>query len=184
MRLFHALPALLCLMLASGLSAQDRFGSITNEPRPEEYLHWNATAFGEIRRGLEQQIEEGSRIWNTRFVFTSILPGAAHRPHDISIVHREGYTQPEIHELKWDLYVILDGSGTLLVGGERVGWVAGLAAEEQRPELRGARAFQVTKGDIVHVPARVWHQVVLEPGAKMTYALINVNEPGGERVSN
>ena len=32
---------------------------------------------------------------------------------------REGYTQPEIHELEWDLYMILDGSGTLLVGGER-----------------------------------------------------------------
>ena len=178
MRLPHVLAALACLFIAPGLSAQDRFGSVTNEPRPEEYLHWDAEAFAEIRRGLEQQIEDGSRIWNTRFVFTSVLPEQPYRPHDISIVHREGYTQPEIHELKWDLYVILDGSGTVLVGGERVGWVAGRPAEEQRPELRGAQAFEVTKGDMVHVPARVWHQVVLEPGAKMTYALINVNEPG------
>lgn len=97
-----------------------------------------------------------------------MLPEQPHRPHDISIVHREGYTQPEIHELKWDLYMILDGSGTLLVGGERVGWVDGRPPEEQRPELRGARAFQVTEGDLVHVPARVCHQVVLEPGASMT----------------
>lgn len=179
MRHVHAaLSAVLCLAAASALSAQDRFGSVTNEPRPEEYLHWDAEAVAEIQRGLERQIEEGSRIWNTRFVFTSVLPEQPHRPHDISIVHREGYTQPEIHELKWDLYVILDGSGTVLVGGERVGWVGGRPAEEQRPELRGARPFAVTEGDIVHVPARVWHQVVLEPGAKMTYALINVNEPG------
>ena len=173
-----ALPALLCLVAASAASAQDRFGSVTNEPRPEEYLHWDADAFGEIQSGLEQQIEAGSRIWNTRFVFTSVLPEQPYRPHDISIVHREGYTQPEIHELKWDLYVILDGSGTVLVGGERVGWVTGRPPEEQRPELRGARAFEVTEGDIVHVPARVWHQVLLEPGAAMTYMLINVNEPG------
>jgi mannose-6-phosphate isomerase-like protein (cupin superfamily) len=178
MRLYFALTASLCLAAASGLGAQDRFGSVTNEPRPEEYLHWDAETFADIQRGLERQIEEGSRIWDTRFVFTSVLPEAEHRPHDISIVHREGYTQPEIHELKWDLYVILDGSGTVLVGGERVGWVEGRPADEQQPELRGAQAFEVTKGDLVHVPARVWHQVVLQPGAAMTYALINVNEPG------
>lgn len=27
------------------------------------------------------------------------------------------------------------------------------------------------------VPARVWHQVVLEPGTEITYMLINVSEP-------
>lgn len=175
--LIAALSALLSLTAATAISGQDRFGSVTNEPRPEEYLHWDAETLAEIQRGLEQQIQEGSRIWNTRFVFTSILPEQPHRPHDISIVHREGYTQPEIHELKWDLYVILDGSGTVLLGGERVGWVDERPAEEQRPELQGARAFHVTEGDIVHVPARVWHQVVLEPNTRMTYALINVNEP-------
>jgi mannose-6-phosphate isomerase-like protein (cupin superfamily) len=178
MRLSHALFALVFLTVPAGASAQDRFGSVLVEPRPEEYLHWDAEAFAAVQRELEQRIEEGSRIWNTRFVFTSVLPEAEHRPHDISIVHREGYTQPEIHELKWDLYVILDGSGTVLVGGERVGWVDGRPAEEQRPGLAGAQAFRVTEGDLVHVPARVWHQVVLEPGARMTYALINVNEPG------
>jgi magnesium transporter len=37
--------------------------------------------------------------------------------------------------------------------------------------------FQEKEGDVVHVPARVWHQVLLEPGSAMTYMLINVNEP-------
>jgi mannose-6-phosphate isomerase-like protein (cupin superfamily) len=178
MRLSCALFALVALSAPAGATAQDRFGGVPVEPRPEEYLHWDAGAFAAVQRDLEGRIEEGSRIWNTRFVFTSVLPQAEHRPHDISIVHREGYTQPEIHELKWVLYMILDGSGTVLVGGARVAWVDGRPAEEQRPELRGAQAFQVAKGDLVHVPARVWHQVVLEPGASMTYALINVNEPG------
>jgi mannose-6-phosphate isomerase-like protein (cupin superfamily) len=51
--------------------------------------------------------------------------------------------------------------------------------EEQRPGLSGARSFEVTKGDVVHVPARVWHQLVLDEGQSMTYMLINVMEwPG------
>ena len=47
----------------------------------------------------------------------------------------------------------------------------------------GARGFVVAmdcpkcfEGDIVHVPARVWHQVVLPEGQAMTYMLINVME--------
>jgi hypothetical protein len=73
--------------------------------------------------------------------------------------------------------VILDGSGTVLMGGQRVGWVDRRPPEEQRPELHGGVALHVTNGDIVHDPTRVWHQVVLESGAAATFMLINVNEP-------
>ena len=36
--------------------------------------------------------------------------------------------------------------------------------------------FEVTEGDILHVPARSWHQVVVPEGGAITYALINVFE--------
>ena len=72
--------------------------------------------------------------------------------------------------------MILDGSGTALLGGERVNWVAGLPRDEQRPELSGATQFPITKGDILHVPARSWHQVKVPDGESITYALINVFE--------
>ncbi|MBM62037.1 MAG: hypothetical protein CL484_03700 [Acidobacteria bacterium] len=94
----------------------------------------------------------------------------------MQVVHRAGYTQPEIHETKWDLYVILEGSGTVLIGSERINWVEGLPVEDQRPELSGATEFPVAKGDIVQVPARSWHQVTVPDAASITYALINVFE--------
>ena len=62
------------------------------------------------------------------------------------------------------------------VGGERVNWIEGRPPEEQRPQLEGAQEFQVTEGDILHVPARSWHQVVVPDGSSITYALINVFE--------
>jgi mannose-6-phosphate isomerase-like protein (cupin superfamily) len=174
-----AVSVLACLAaLPSFASAQDTFGGVTVEPRPEEYLHWDAAAFAAKKADLRARLDAGNGIWGTGFAFDRVLEAADYRPHNMSIVLREGYTQPEIHQLKWDLYVILEGSGTILVGGERTNWINdGRPPEQQHPGLKGAQAFQVTKGDIMHVPARVWHQVVLDEGKSMLYALINVNEP-------
>ena len=163
--------------LASGNAfAQDSFGNVTNEPRPSEFLHWDAGSFIDFQAELEATLREGPGILGTPFAVLAALPRADHRRHDVQIIHRAGYTQPEIHETKWDLYVILDGSGTALLGGERVGWVEGLPREEQRPELSGATEFHITKGDIVHVPARSWHQLTVPDGQSITYVLINAYE--------
>ena len=164
------------VVLATGLMAQDPFKGVPMEPRPSEYLHWDAKAFAGFKSDLAGRVAKGEGIWSTPFVFMNALPRAEHRPHDVQIIHRAGYTQPEIHASKWDVYVILDGAGTALVGGERVNWIDGRPPEGQKPQLKGAREFRVSKGDIVHVPARVWHQVQVEPGASITYALINVIE--------
>lgn len=176
MRLLFSFVVVAGLMSAPRLLAQDPFRGVPVEPRPSEYIHWNGEAAGTFRAELEGKLREGPGIWGTPFVFTNALPRAPHRRHDVQIIHRAGYTQPEIHAAKWDIYVILDGSGTALIGGERTNWVEGRPPEEQRPQLAGAQAFRVTKGDIVHVPARVWHQVLVEAGTSITYALINVME--------
>lgn len=168
---------LVTLTLASHVHAQDTFGSVTVEPRPEEYRHWDAEAFAAKQAELDQRLADGQGIWGTGFAFDRVLEATDYRPHNISIVRRSGYTQPEIHEEKWDIYVIQEGSGTLLMGGERINWVDdGRPPEEQHPELSGATAFEITKGDVLHVPARVWHQLVLAEGQSMTYMLINVME--------
>ena len=173
-------PFLLMTLLV-GLSpanafAQDPFGDVTNEPRPSEFIQWDDDAFREFKGTLESQLREGPGIFGTPFAVLNALPEASHRRHTVQIIHRSGYTQPEIHETKWDIYVILDGSGTALLGGQRVNWVEGLANEDQRPELAGAQSFSFSTGDILHVPARSWHQVRVADGASVTYALINVFE--------
>ncbi len=173
---FVSLVAVVVGLGTTHVSAQDPFADVTNEPRPSEFIHWDAESFARFKSELVDQLREGPGILGTPFAVSNALPRADHRQHDVQIIHRAGYTQPEIHETKWDIYVILDGSGTALLGGERVNWVEGLPREEQRPELRGAQEFPITKGDVLHVPARSWHQVKVPDGASITYALINVYE--------
>lgn len=165
--------------VAPDLSAQDPFGDVPMEPRPEEHRHWDAEAVAAKKAELRERLDAGEGIWGTGFAYDRVLEAAEHRPHSISLILREGYTQPEIHERKWDVYVILEGSGTVLMGGERTNWVEGRPQEEQRPRLTGAESFEVTEGDVLHVPARVWHQLLLEEGQSMTYMLINIMEPEG-----
>ena len=156
------------------LAQDDVFAGIEAEPRSAEYLHWNANSYREFKSDLEQQLEDGSGIFDTLFTYSNALPRADHRAHDVQIIYRSGYTQPEIHTNKWDIYVILDGSGTARIGGERVNFRDDQPQAGQTPQLAGAEEFQVTVGDMLHVPARVWHQMVTEPGESITYALINV----------
>ena len=174
MRFLYSLAILTCLGSAAMVLAQDVFEGIPVEPRPSEYIHWDAEAFAEFQSRLEQDLRDGNGIWETKFGYANALPRAEHRSHDVQIIYRSGYTQPEIHANKWDIYVILDGSGTARIGGERVNWIDGLPPEQQSPRLEGAEEFQVTVGDMLHVPARVWHQMVTEPDESITYALINV----------
>ena len=173
---FVSLVGIIVGLGVASASAQDPFAGVTNAPRPSEFVHWDAESFAGFKSELEDQLRDGPGILGTPFTVVTALPRADHRRHDVQIIHRAGYTQPEIHETKWDVYVVLDGSGTALLGGERVNWVEGLPREEQRPELSGAQEFEITKGDVLHVPARSWHQVKVAEGESITYALINVFE--------
>ncbi len=176
MRRTGSLLALACLALPAAAAAQDPFADVPNEPRPEEYLHWDAEAVAGFQDELDEALRNGEGIWGTPFVVANALDRADHRPHSVQIIHRAGYTQPEIHRTKWDLYVVLKGAGTVRVGGERVNWIEDRPPEGQRPQLEGAHEFEVTEGDVLHVPARSWHQVVVPEGGSITYALINVFE--------
>ncbi|HJN94975.1 MAG TPA: cupin domain-containing protein [Gammaproteobacteria bacterium] len=174
MRYLYSLTILMCLGTAAIVFAQDVFEGIPVEPRPSEYIHWDADDYAGFKSDLEQDLADGNGIWDTKFVYLNALPQAEHRSHNVQIIHRSGYTQPEIHADKWDIYVILDGSGTARIGGERVDFIEGGPHEGQSPRLQGAQEYQVVVGDMLHVPARVWHQMVTEPDTSITYALINV----------
>ncbi len=175
---FGVLFFLVLFSLTPPLYAQTLVSEVEVEPRPEEYLHWDEAAIAAEQAKLAKRVEESEGLFGTGFSYNNILGAASHRPHYMSIVYREGYTQPEIHELKWDVFLILEGSGTMLIGGKRTGWIDdGRPISEQHPQLEGAQEFEVTVGDIIHVPARVWHQIVLPKGESLTHAVINIIEP-------
>lgn len=99
---------------------------------------------------------------------------AAYSNHAAMITYREASGEAEIHDTKVDIFVVIAGTATLEVGGEVVN------AKKNGPEtlgesIRGGEKLTLGAGDIVHIPAKTPHQLLIKPGVKFTYFVLKVN---------
>ncbi len=82
----------------------------------------------------------------------------------------------ELHQNFADLFVILDGRATLLTGGDIVDPKTTGPGETLGASVRGGASQELKTGDVVHIPAGMPHQMVLEPGATVTYYVVKAEE--------
>ena len=92
------------------------------------------------------------------------------------VVHREGSGVAELHETESDLMVIVSGNGELVVGGTMRDGKTTAVGEVRGPSIDGGARQKLSPGDIVHVPPKTPHQVLLGAGAQITYFVLNVKE--------
>ena len=106
----------------------------------------------------------------------SPLPESDGRPHFLSVVHRSGFSWAEAHEKITDLYVILDGAGSLVLGGQMQERIAleGRDGESRAPRLVGGEPHSVKKGDWINIPAGIPHQWDLADDEAVTYMIVKV----------
>ena len=85
-----------------------------------------------------------------------------------------GPGEAEFHENAADFMVVVGGEANLVLGGTiRDGKTTGPG------EIRGAiidsgKTYAVEAGDIVNIPAKTPHQVLVAPGKQITYFLLKV----------
>ena len=85
----------------------------------------------------------------------------------------------EIHA-NWDDYLfVIDGSGTVMTGGTVVDAKVGDDGETRGTRVEGGAPSPMHKGDVIHISAKVPHQVVLAPGETVTYYVVKVAVPKG-----
>ena len=75
-----------------------------------------------------------------------------------------------------DLFVILDGSATVVTGGELVDAKTTAPGELRGSSVKGGSRQEVKAGDIVHIPAGTPHQMLLPEGATVTYFVVKIQE--------
>jgi uncharacterized RmlC-like cupin family protein len=92
------------------------------------------------------------------------------------VAHREGSGQSEWHEKQADIMFIVSGEVTMIYGGEVTGGQTTQPGEIRGEGIRNGTEVKLTAGDIFHVPARVPHQMMLAPGAQVTYFVTKVVE--------
>jgi mannose-6-phosphate isomerase-like protein (cupin superfamily) len=84
--------------------------------------------------------------------------------HNMSIIHREGSGQAELHEKQADLFIVQSGEATLVVGGAVVDPKTNEPNEVRGPSIKDGVSKRLGPGDVVHI----------DPGKQITYAVMKV----------
>jgi mannose-6-phosphate isomerase-like protein (cupin superfamily) len=106
----------------------------------------------------------------------AIQPVSKWNNSSFMMVHREGDGEVELHQTQADVMIVQTGSGTLKFGGT-VNNPRDTAPNEVRgPSMSGGEERKLSAGDVVHVPAKVPHQVLVPSGHEITYAVVKIDE--------
>jgi mannose-6-phosphate isomerase-like protein (cupin superfamily) len=133
---------------------------------PAGFVHWKA---GELK-GLGAKL--ATRM-DAKKVAVEQLGNFGN--HLMMVAHREGNGEAEVHDGKADIFIVQEGEATLVHGGEVVDPKTTAPGETRGPSIRGGEKIRLAPGDMVHIPVRVPHQLLLAPGAKFTYAVVKID---------
>ena len=97
--------------------------------------------------------------------------------HLAMIAHREADGEAELHETQADFFVVQSGEAILVVGGEVVGGKTTAPGEVRGPSIKGGARRALVTGDVVHIPAKTAHQLLVAPGKEFTYFVLKVDTP-------
>jgi mannose-6-phosphate isomerase-like protein (cupin superfamily) len=92
------------------------------------------------------------------------------------IAHREGSGLAEWHEKQADVMFISAGQITMVYGGTIVEAKTTAPGEMRGTSIKGGTEAKLGPGDVLHIPAKVPHQMILAPGSKVTYFVTKVVE--------
>ena len=119
---------------------------------------------------LAQQMRE--QVKNSKEAGTGILE--KHLDSSTILAFRDQDGKAELHQQFGDVFVVLQGTATLVTGG-----TIASPATTAPGEIRGASIEQgirtkLQEGDIAHIPAGVPHQLVLDAGGMFTYFVVKI----------
>jgi mannose-6-phosphate isomerase-like protein (cupin superfamily) len=96
-------------------------------------------------------------------------------PNDsFMFVHRAGDGQVEWHETQADVFFVQSGSATLVVGGQLVNGETVGPHEKRNGSIVGGVHRKLSAGDIIRIPPRVPHQLLLDGAPEFNYFVVKV----------
>jgi mannose-6-phosphate isomerase-like protein (cupin superfamily) len=94
--------------------------------------------------------------------------------HNFLMAHRESDGEAELHETQNDVMVVESGEATLVVGGTVVDPKTTQPHEIRGPSIRGGEKKALGPGDVVHIPAKIPHQMLVANGKQITYFVVKI----------
>lgn len=133
---------------------------------PAGYKYWSAAELKSLSKPLTNKSDAK----------TSSVNLGNFGPDHALMIHREGSGVAELHETEADVIVVVSGEGALVVGGTMPGSKKTAQNEMRAPNVEGGMRQKIAPGDILHIPPKTPHQVLLDPGSQITYFTLKVKE--------
>jgi mannose-6-phosphate isomerase-like protein (cupin superfamily) len=133
---------------------------------PAGYTHWTNEQIQERAKNLPSKMSKVK-------VATESLGGWGN--HSMSVVHREGSGQAELHETQSDILFIRSGDAAIVVGGTIPDGRKTTVHEIRGSKIEGGQKQPLHPGDVLHISPRTPHQMILEPGQKLDYYAVKVD---------
>jgi mannose-6-phosphate isomerase-like protein (cupin superfamily) len=133
---------------------------------PEGFGLWKGAEVRNSGKDLANKMDEQKSAW---------LSMATYSNHLIGLSHREGDGSAELHETQADIFVVETGEATLVVGGKMVAPKTLKPHEVRGSAIEGGEIRHLAVGDVIHIPAKVPHQLKITAGTKFTYLVIKVD---------
>jgi mannose-6-phosphate isomerase-like protein (cupin superfamily) len=89
-------------------------------------------------------------------------------------VRREADGQVEWHETQADVFFVRSGSATLLLGGTMLNAETVGPHEKRNGSIQGGVRRKLSAGDVVRIPPRVPHQILLEGSHEFDYFVVKI----------
>ncbi len=96
--------------------------------------------------------------------------------HVVMNVHVTRNGLAELHESTTDTYIVQSGEATLVLGGTIAEPDTVNPGEIRGPSIEGGSRRQMGPGDIVHIPANVPHQVLVDRGKTLSFVILKIEQ--------
>ena len=91
----------------------------------------------------------------------------------IVLAQRRGAGEVEVHENTNHVFIIVEGEATFVTGGTLVGAKNTAPGQIRAASVEGGKAYHLTKGDVITIPAKTPHWFKDVPTKTIAYYAVN-----------
>jgi mannose-6-phosphate isomerase-like protein (cupin superfamily) len=134
---------------------------------PEGFQHWTGASLRDLEQTLKSEADASAHHMSVRAL--------GDFPQDkFMLSRRQTDGMPEWHENQADVFFVQSGSATLVVGGTLVGAENTEPHEKRNGTIQGGVRQKLSAGDVVRIPPKVPHQLLLDGSPEFTYFVVKV----------
>jgi mannose-6-phosphate isomerase-like protein (cupin superfamily) len=137
------------------------------EKAPDGFEHWTADSLKQLGSTLDNEAAKDAHHTAVRRL--------SDYPNDLYMLsRREADGTVEWHENQADVFFVQSGSATLVLGGTMVGGDLVEPHEKRNGTIQGGIRQKLSAGDVVRIPCKVPHQILLHGSSGFTYFVIKI----------